>query len=83
MANTFSQSATIGLSANSIFTTEKLTVADLNARAGALQNAMYTGTQVQVKLPDGSQVAMIIDAERSIPGINGAKGTIVLRAVGP
>ena len=80
---TYSQSATVGLNANSIFTTELYTLPDTAATVGGQQNAMSTGTYVTVKLPDGSNVPMAIDAERSIPGINGQPGKIVLRPLYP
>ena len=73
---TYSQSATLGLDANSIFVTEKIKLPDTAALVGGQQNAMMTGTQVLCKKPDGSQAYFTIDAERSIPGVS-----IILKAV--
>jgi hypothetical protein len=41
---------------------------DANALAGGQQNAMRTGTQVQMKMPDGSFRYMTIDPTRWTPG---------------
>ena len=74
MATTYSQSATIGLSANSPFaalqqTTFRHTILpDSSALVGGQQLAAATGAQILCLMPDGSQKFFTIDAERSRPG---------------
>ena len=83
MAETYSQSATIGLSANSLFATigatqRKEVLPDSSGTAGLQQTAVSTNKQILVLMPDGSKQFCTIDAERSVPGVR-----VVLLPVGP
>jgi hypothetical protein len=69
MANTYSLAVT-GVSANNGWQPKVLDVPDQVCQtAGDEQNAMQTGTQFLVKMPDGSQVWHVFDTERCIPGV--------------
>jgi hypothetical protein len=82
MAETYSQSATIGLNAGSIFAPgtalRKDVLPDSSGTAILQQQAMQTGKQILCLMPDGSQQLCTIDAERSIPGVR-----VVLVPVSP
>lgn len=82
MAETYSQSATIGLNAGSIFapglTGWHWVLPDSTGTCGLDKQAMAQGKQVLCLMPDGSQRYCTIDAERSIPGVR-----MVLLPVGP
>jgi hypothetical protein len=84
MAETYSQSATIGLSAGSPFAAIQRTtqfrqdiLPDSTGTPILQLQAMQTGKQILCLMPDGSQKFFTIDAERSQPG------AMVLVAVGP
>ena len=70
MAETYSQSVS-GINAGARYNTPlTVKVGDSACQsAGDEQNSMQTGTQVLCKNPDGSQSWYVIDAERSIPGV--------------
>ena len=82
MAETYSQSATIGLNAGSIFApgtaNRDWVLPDSIGNAGLQGQAAATGKQVLCLMPDGSQRYCTIDAERSVPGVR-----VVLVPVGP
>lgn len=83
MAETYSQSATIGLNAGSIFAPQatghrNFVLPDSAGNAGLQQQAARLGTQVLCLMPDGSQRYCTVDAQRSIPGVS-----VVMVPVGP
>lgn len=82
MAETFSQSATIGLNAGSIFAAgsadRNWILPDSCGNAGLQQQAAAQGKAILCLMPDGSQKLCTIDAERSVPGVR-----VVLVPVGP
>jgi len=77
MADTFSLAIT-GVSADNAQQPTKLwDIPDAACQtAGDEQQYMQLGTSFLVKLPDGSKVMCVYDAERSIPGV-----TRVLRRI--
>ncbi len=70
MAETYSQSVA-GINAGARYNTAKtIQVGDSACLSpGDEQNSMQTGTQILCKNPDGSKSWYVIDAERSIPGV--------------
>lgn len=55
-----------------------VTLSDEYGQRGGRGRAARTGQQILCRNPDGSQGYYVIDAERTIPGVQ-----TVLRAVGP
>ena len=62
--------ASIGLLASDLYPTVGAVpqLPDSNATIGGQQNAMQTGTQLLMKMPDGSQKWATIDPTRWTPG---------------
>ena len=70
MAATYSLSVTGVSASNPYQPTGLLDVPDQVCQsAGSEQSAMQIGTSFLVKMPDGSQVWHVFDAERCIPGV--------------
>ena len=67
MTETYSLSVT-GYSADNRFQPKGMTIGDSACQsAGGEQGIMAAGTPFLVKMPDGSQVWHVYDAERSVP----------------